>query len=540
VRVPTLVVGPPGELAAIREALSTGDVVAGPLDALDPDELTRRVQVLTELGAAWLSLELYERTLGEGVTGLTVAEPHGSDLPIVYASPAFERLTGYAAEEALGRDCRFLQHDGADPQARERLRQGIRHRTRTQVVIRNVRKDGTPFWNEVTIFPFRAQDVELPFFGGVQHDVTELVEARARAESLADELAHRVAFDEALLDALDVGVLTADDGGLVTFANRAARELIPDESIAGRTVAQVLGLRADPCPPLGDESSTRFAHTLSGRDVEISVRRVAGAQEARLARLVFLRDVTGEHQLQEEMRRVERLAAMGTMVAGFAHEVRNPVASLRAIAEQLDEDLAEIGQSLPHASRMLKVLGRIEALVDTSLRFGRPATPRRAEHRPWQLLSAALTAVLPRTRAMGGEVRVEVEPDLPSVYVDEGQLVQVLVILIDNALDVTLSPRRVTLRALSMRGDPKGLEGATGVRFDVIDDGPGIPAHAIGRIFDPFFTTKPSGTGLGLSIAQQLVAENGGRIELTSTAGGPTTFSIRFDLAPPPSSRRLP
>jgi two-component system sensor histidine kinase AtoS len=141
---------------------------------------------------------------------------------------------------------------------------------------------------------------------------------------------------------------------------------------------------------------------------------------------------------------------------------------------------------------------------------------------------------------MGGEVRVEVEPDLPSVYVDEGQLVQVLVILLDNALDVTLSPRRVILRASSTRGEVKGLEGATGVRFDVIDDGPGIPAHAIGRIFDPFFTTKPSGTGLGLSIAQQLVAENGGRIELTSAAGGPTTFSIRFDLAPPPSSRRLP
>ena len=533
-RVPRLVVCSPAQMGALGDALASSDLVVGPLESLEPQDLSRRMHLLADLGAAWLSLELYEQAMREGVTGLTVAERRADQMPLVYASSAFERLTGYAPAEAVGLDCRFLQAANADPVARRTLRSAIGARERAQVVIQNVRKDGTPFWNEVTVFPFCAQGVDLPFTGGVQHDVTELLEARGRVERLMAEQVQRVAFDQAVLDALEVGVMTVDDVGHVTFANDAARAIVGGDQVEGAAVNVALGLRSNPWTLMGD-TARHFSHRMRDRDLEITMTRMAGSTLVGLSGLVILRDVTGERALQEEMRRVERLAAIGTMVAGFAHEVRNPVASLRAMAEQLDEDLVEAGLSMPHASRMLKVLGRIETLVDTSLRFGRPATARRAEHRPWQILSSALSAVLPRTRMMGGEIRVEVEPDLPNVYADEGQLVQVLVILLDNALDATQSPRRVALRALSRRGE-RGSEPPPGLRFEVTDDGPGIPPPVVGRIFDPFFTTKPSGTGLGLSIAQQLVAENGGRIEVTSAPGGPTTFAVSLDPSSPPDS----
>lgn len=222
----------------------------------------------------------------------------------------------------------------------------------------------------------------------------------------------------------------------------------------------------------------------------------------------------GPHARAREAR-LERLAAIGTMVAGFAHEVLNPVASMRALAEALRDELTDIGRSYPHIDRMLKVLDRMERLVRTSLQFGRPAPPRRSRHRPWTLLSQALEAIAPRVAGSGQEIRVEVEPDLPDLFVDESQLTQVLVILLNNALDATESPRQVLLRARRT---------AFGVLLEVQDEGEGIDPEVLERIFDPFFTTKATGTGLGLPIAQQLVQENGGLLEWES--GELTTFLV--------------
>jgi signal transduction histidine kinase len=238
---------------------------------------------------------------------------------------------------------------------------------------------------------------------------------------------------------------------------------------------------------------------------------------------------------------------MGTMVAGLAHELRNPIASLRSIAESLGEELAETPVKLPHVTRMLGVLGRVERLLRTSLAFASPNPPRRAPHPPWTLVSAAVSALLPRTRELGGELAVEAEHDLPDVLVDDSQLLQILVILLNNALDATQSARQVLVRAelarpasetRARRSEPPPSH----VRFVVRDEGPGISPEILGRIFDPFFTTKATGTGLGLSIAQQLVAENGGRLEVASAPGGPTTFGVLVPIAPgspsPSSSRR--
>jgi signal transduction histidine kinase len=184
---------------------------------------------------------------------------------------------------------------------------------------------------------------------------------------------------------------------------------------------------------------------------------------------------------------------------------------------------------------MLRVLERMERLVRTSLQFGRPAAPRRAPHRPWSLCTAAISAVSPRTAPTGHAIRIECDPEFPEVYVDDGQIVQALVVLLDNALDATGSPLGVLVRVTRAR--PMGVDlrqprksspapGWPGIRFEVVDEGPGIVEAELSRIFDPFFTTKATGTGLGLSIAQQIVRENHGRLEVASARGGPTVFAI--------------
>lgn len=525
-RVPFLVLAETARQADYLAVIPSAEVAEAPATEQAARELSRRVGLLAELGAARLCVDLVDRAMAEGATALTVAEGESDAAPLVFASPSLELLTGWSANEAVGRDPAPARPRELEDVSRSMVRKASRTRQRVETVVRDRRKDGSSFWNAVTAFPLVAQGVRLPFVGGVQRDVTDLVAAKARFEELMGEARKRASFVQAVLDVLDVGVVTADERGRVSFANAAARPFLDGEPWSGRLLVEALDVKQERVvAALLGKASTSTETRPSGtsmRDVEITLRGVAEANLDGVAVVAVLRDVTVEQQLHEEMRRVERLAAMGTMVAGFAHEVRNPVASLRAMAEQLDEDLAELGHALPHAKRMLKVLDRIETLVDTSLRFGRPPVARRTTVRPWEILASAISGVQPRTRPTGEDVRVDVEPDLPSVSVDLEQISQVLVILLQNALDVVGAPHRVTLRACSTRGGPDL------VRFEVADEGSGIPPSVAGRIFDPFFTTKASGLGLGLSIAQQLTLENGGKIDVHAPPGGPTTFGVTF------------
>ena len=365
-----------------------------------------------------------------------------------------------------------------------------------------------------------------------------LSEARARIASLSSELDEQRRFDHAVLDCVETGVVTTDTSGRVTFVNRCAADLLHlDSDVTGDPVAKVLALPVGPSLLLGDETRTSFSHpfrTVDGfaLDLEVTLSRGSAELGEHAGHFFIFRDVAEEKARKAERMRFERLAAMGTMVAGFAHEIRNPVAAMRSIAEELGEDLRDAGVATPHVGLLLQMVDRIERLVRTSLQFGRPAAPRRAPQRPSVIVTNAITELRARLRALGDEFRVEIEPGLPDLNVDEKQLAQALVILLNNALDATGAASRVTMRV--RRGRSTDQESRVRksepppppfVRLEVVDDGPGIPAEILDRIFDPFFTTKASGTGLGLSIAQQIVSENGARLEVTSPLGS-TTFAI--------------
>jgi len=350
-------------------------------------------------------------------------------------------------------------------------------------------------------------------------------------------------FDHAILDGVDVGIVTTDQDGIITFLNRAATELLgASRGVRGASVRDVLGLQEAPWELLGGEARRLLAHTLPRPegpelDLQIVVSQGDAADPERLGFFFIFHDVREEKQRESERQRFERLATMGTMVAGFAHEVRNPIAAMRSITEELGEELLEEGVQTPHIALLLRLIARVERLVRTSLQFGRPAAPKRAPRQPVAIISAALTEQFPRLQSSEVPVVVEIDGELGDVVVDEGQIAQALVILLNNAVESTGDPSRVQLRACPGRhpdSERRRSEPpiAPTMRFEVVDDGPGIPSELMQRIFDPFFTTKPAGTGLGLAIAQQIVGENGGRLEVTSQPGGPTTFSIVLPLAP--------
>ncbi len=363
--------------------------------------------------------------------------------------------------------------------------------------------------------------------------------AQQALEQSVRALVEQQRFDHAILNGVQVGIITTDDAGVVTFMNRSAAALLQLRvEQTGCDVQQLLALSQSPPELLAGQTRRTLAYPLitpegDELDLELAVSRGEGGSDERVGFFFIFRDVREEKQRESEQARFQRLVAMGTMVAGFAHEVRNPVAALRSIAEELVEELRDAGVKVPHVRLMLQMVERIERLVRTSLQFGRPAPPRRSPQRPWIIVSSAITELHPRLRALGHDIVLEIEPDLPDVNVDEKQIAQALVILLNNALDATGNPSRVVTRLRSARAadEVRGRQSeppmtSMCVRFEVIDDGAGIPADILDRIFDPFFTTKPSGTGLGLSIAQQIVNENGGRLEVSSSPGARTSFSI--------------
>ncbi len=136
-----------------------------------------------------INAKLLQLVIEASNDGIVVAEQEGDDNILIYANPAFERLTGYAVDDILYRDCRFLQGDDRDQPGLQAIREAVKSNQPCRQVIRNYRKDGTPFWNELSITPVFNEGDQLTYFIGIQKDVSDTVEARQRVTELEAEVA---------------------------------------------------------------------------------------------------------------------------------------------------------------------------------------------------------------------------------------------------------------------------------------------------------------------------------------------------------------
>ena len=237
---------------------------------------------------------------------------------------------------------------------------------------------------------------------------------------------------------------------------------------------------------------------------------------------VLFADQTARIRLQDQLVQAEKMSAIGQLIAGVAHDLNNPLASVVGFAEFLSER-----PDVPPALREPVTIIREEAerasgIVKNLLGFVRKQERQLRPTAIPPLLDATLALLRNELLATHVEAVLESEPDLPTAVVDPNQIQQVFVNLIHNAIQAiaaTGRPGTVTVRARRWRD---------GIALDVIDDGPGMPVDLAAQVFEPFFTTKPEGqgTGLGLSISQGIVTEHGGRITVESTEGLGSTFTV--------------
>ncbi|MGB7280968.1 MAG: PAS domain S-box protein [Candidatus Acidiferrum sp.] len=470
--------------------------------------------------------ELFE-TLQEGIYIIT---PEGA---ILDANPALVRMLGYDSKE----DLLSIQVQGilADADERKALREEVEHQNAPQgreIIL--LRKDGVPIvcWNTATAVRDTAGRV-LRFQGSVM-DVT----ARRQMER---QLHKEQEFARRLVDSFPDLILVVDTNSHYTFVSPRCKEVLGYElseieslEFGGRTHAEDRPLLL-----------ALFQDILAGRQnfgsLEIRVRHKLGdwrrirfnfsplADETGKIEGVVLsgRDVTELKRLEEQLIQAEKLAAMGQMLAGVAHELNNPLTAILGVTELLRDgqnDQESTKRQLELTHRQARRAARI---VQNLLEFSRPASPQK---RP-----VDLNSIIERTvqlhehslRRNNVEVDFRPQPDLPGVVGDANQLIQVFLNLVTNAEQAIREVResgRIQIRFARL---------GSRVSITFQDDGVGIRPESVPRLFDPFYTTKRpgGGTGLGLSICLSIIREHGGTIEAEALPAGGSAFTVYLPLA---------
>jgi signal transduction histidine kinase len=240
----------------------------------------------------------------------------------------------------------------------------------------------------------------------------------------------------------------------------------------------------------------------------------------------------------EALVRSERLAAIGRIAAQITHEIRNPLSSISLNAEELAERLRELpaakgvetAPAVALCDAIVREVDRLAAVTEEYLRYARVPKPQVTRADLNDVVRDLLDFVRPELSGSGVHIDQKLDPSVPQVIADPGQIRQVLLNLVRNARDAMPSGGTLTIAT-------RAKDGAS---VEVSDTGPGIEPARLARIFDPFFTTKERGTGLGLALAQEIAREHGGELTCSSTPGHGTTFTLRLPAAPDEAVRKRP
>jgi two-component system sensor histidine kinase PilS (NtrC family) len=368
-----------------------------------------------------------------------------------------------------------------------------------------------------------------------------------RLERASNEIADWQAFNQHVIDSLTSGLATTDYSGRIISFNRAA------ETITGRTAISVIGRRISDVMKFPDEFAVALdAHlagaisrradfvyrTGDGRAIEIgiSASHHLHTPGGRAGFLFTFQDVTDIKQLERDARLRQRLAAVGEMAAGIAHEIRNPLASMSGSIQILRQELPLSEEQAQLMDIVLRESDRLNDTIRSFLAYARPQRFSIAHLDLRRLLND--TALLLRNSSEVSEGHlIEVDaPDQPVHYdADENQMRQVVWNLATNGLRAMKNGGTLRLRTrVESIDDAAALEDPTAPReaavLEVSDEGVGIPAEELDGIFQPFHGTFAKGSGLGLSIVHRIVTDYGGEIDVTSTPGVGTTMRVRLPV----------
>jgi PAS domain S-box-containing protein len=493
----------------------------------------------TEQRAAEEALRLRDRAIDASTEGICITGPNEAGNPLVYVNQGFELLTGYSAEDVLGRNMRFLQGADTDQAAVQWIRAAIKSEQAFTAEILNYRKDGTPFWNQFSVTPVKDATGKAAHFVAVLHDITErkraeesLRESEARHRTLVENIPQKIFVKDRNLRWLSVNERLARDLGLrpEDVQGREDSDFFPkdlaDKYRADDRRIMESGVTDEFDEEYLERGERRFVHT-----IKTPVRDAAGAI---IGILGVFSDITDRKADEDRLAALElrlthasRLAAMGELAAGIAHEVNQPLCAIvnfaKACKNTASGEAPDLLQICEWSDAIATAAARSGDIIRGMLGLARGHGSTRETVAVGQLVIDAMRLLRHEAETRNVALRQEMPDEGLAVCVDPVRIHQVLVNLLRNAVeafaDTRPADRQVAVRARLVDGL---------AQVSVSDNGLGQPEAELPRIFEPFFTTKPQGLGMGLAISKTIIEDHGGRISATANQGGGLT--IHFTL----------
>jgi two-component system NtrC family sensor kinase len=452
---------------------------------------------------------------------------------LTFANNSLYHDLGYSIEELRGMSYKdFTSDDDIEPVFRvfnEVYQTGVANKGFSW---KTTRKDGSHGFAETSVSPIRDDEGKIIGFRGVGRDITERKQAEEALRQSEEN--YRALFDSSVIGTI---VLDADTVR-VAMANRAATEIFGFSS-----VEEVQGL--DPLDYIRPEDKDRVvelalsnlleqdsrqvyelgAFTKDGREIWISATGAKIMHEGKLAGLISFTDITEQKKQSEHIILTDRLASLGELASGTAHELNNPLTSIIGFSQLLME--GEVPDDIRDDLKLINYEAqRAASITKNLLTFARKHAPEKQSNQINSIVEDVLKLRAYEHKANSIEVERQFAPDLPEVMVDYFQIQQVFINIIINAeYFMTKEHGKGTLTITTKKNNRT-------VVISFADDGPGIPREILRRIFDPFFTSKESGkgTGLGLSICHGIVAEHGGQIYARNHQGKGATIVVELPI----------
>jgi two-component system, NtrC family, sensor kinase len=362
-----------------------------------------------------------------------------------------------------------------------------------------------------------------------------------------------------VLDSVHVGVVILDPSGRIRFSNARFGQLFGlgvrdlHEASDFETLHELISKRFhDPAVFRAPWNSYVDGAGAPGHDeleltrpvrrvLERFYRPVLDSQGRHMGWCELYSDVTGERQIQSKLLQTEKMAALGQLVSGIAHELNNPLTAIIGYAQLLLGHGLSLDQ-LSEAKKVYQQAERARRIVKNLLYFARENKPERSRVDLNEIVQRTLALRSYELKVENIQVESELDSNLPQTMADPYQLQQVVLNLVVNAEQALLEDRghgRVSIRTSHGARRP-GSRAEGRILLEVSDDGPGIPPVIASRIFDPFFTTKPPGvgTGLGLSIVYGIVQQHGGEVTFENLPGAGVKFLVELPVVPVPATDR--
>ena len=336
------------------------------------------------------------------------------------------------------------------------------------------------------------------------------------------------AFSDSIVENIPVGLLFISESGRIVTMNNACEKMLRISCLESMS-----RYAADILPPqlvaLSQEALRSSEILIREIDVPVQGKNMLFETSASvlhdddghfLGYIILLRDITEIRHLKREMQRKERLASLGSLAAGVAHEIRNPLSSIKGFATYFKERYKDVPEDKDTAEIMIREVERLNRVIGQLLEFARPMNVQQRTIDVNGILRHSLGMIRKQAASQGITIDAQDLADEPVyAYIDQDRIGQVLLNVYLNAIEAMTNGG--VLKIWIEKDEVNDT-----IAINVSDTGCGIPGADIGRVFDPYFTTKQSGTGLGLAIVHKIVEAHGGQVKIASTEEKGTTVSL--------------